>query len=199
MTHIKNIEHILTYGITHQESINNNPNYISIGDSNLISKRKNIFAKNKSLGSFIPFYFGTRMPMLFVIMRGANNLKYDIKPMPTEEIIYCVTTVEQVIKHKLNFLFSDGHAVTDLTRFYNSSDVNNILQIVDMKAIQSKYWNDENDLDLKRRKEAEFLLANDLPPEAISGYICYNSTAKENLINLGIPEKLIAVRPNDYF
>ena len=39
MTHIDNISHILEHGITHQSSINCNPNYVNIGNSSLIERR----------------------------------------------------------------------------------------------------------------------------------------------------------------
>ena len=39
MTHIKNIKHILEYGITHKKSRNFNPDYISIGDKSMIDTR----------------------------------------------------------------------------------------------------------------------------------------------------------------
>ncbi|MDR2868318.1 MAG: DUF4433 domain-containing protein, partial [Bacteroidales bacterium] len=40
MTHIENISHILQYGITHRKSPNANPNYVTIGDTSLISTRE---------------------------------------------------------------------------------------------------------------------------------------------------------------
>ena len=40
MTHIDNIPHILQYGITHKSSPNSNPCYKTIGDIDIINKRK---------------------------------------------------------------------------------------------------------------------------------------------------------------
>ena len=54
-------------------------------------------------------------------------------------------------------------------------------------------------LDKKRRKEAEFLLSQDLPTRYILGYICYNESAKAKLIEYGIDENKIVVKPNCYF
>ena len=59
MTHVDNIPHIIQHGITHSSSVNTNPNFISIGDSSLISSRNNILLNNgRLLGEYIPFYFG---------------------------------------------------------------------------------------------------------------------------------------------
>lgn len=71
--------------------------------------------------------------------------------------------------------------------------------IIDIKAINTKYWKDENDLDLKRRKEAEFLVKNDIPRSAILGFAIFNEAAKIKLIALGIEEKQIVVKPAYYF
>lgn len=196
MTHIENIPHILQYGITHINSNNRNSNYVSIGDISLISNRENFQLPNgEKLGSYIPFYFGTRMPMLFVIQKGFNN----VKKTRSEDIIYCITSVKQIIDHKLDFIFSDGHGVDELTDFFESERINDILEILDEKAIEAKYWKDENDLDLKRRKEAEFLINNDIPVSAILGYAVYNAETKQKLTTLGIEEKNIVVKPNYYF
>jgi hypothetical protein len=77
MTHILNIPHILKYGITHKASSYANTHYVPIGDTSLINTRSskqvqvtngNILAEGVviTLGDFIPFYFGVRMPMLYV-------------------------------------------------------------------------------------------------------------------------------------
>jgi len=200
MTHIENIPHILKSGITHQNSINSNKNYVSIGYPSLISKRDNFILPNgKMLGNYIPFYFGPRMPMLYVIMLGANSIKYDIKPVSSEDIVYCITSVEQILAHGLRFVFSNGHAVSELTEFFDETHIENIDNLIDKTAISAVYWVDENDLDLKRRKEAEFLVETDIPVSALLGFAGYNDNAGKKLIELGIPENKIAIRPAYYF
>jgi hypothetical protein len=53
--------------------------------------------------------------------------------------------------------------------------------------------------DKKRRKEAEFLAANNIPVAAIGRYIVYNDVAKRKMIGFGIDEAMIIVRPDYYF
>jgi hypothetical protein len=196
MTHIGNIPHILKYGITHIFSLNTNINYIPIGDPSLISNRNSFLMPNgKTLGQYIPFYFGTRMPMLYVIQNGYNGVS-TTKP---EEIVYCVSNVHQVISHNLSFVFTDGHAIDGFTTFHDAEDISQISSIIDEKAIQAKYWKDDNDLDLKRRKEAEFLVENDIPASAIIGWIVYNSAAKSRLLEMGIADSKILVKSDLYF
>ena len=72
-------------------------------------------------------------------------------------------------------------------------------EILDFEAIKKDFWKDENDLDLKRRKEAEFLVEGDIPLEVISGWVVYNEVAQKRLLELGIPNDKIVTRENFYF
>jgi hypothetical protein len=150
---------------------------------------------NINLGEFIPFYFGVRTPMLYVIQKGFNMVS---KTKP-EKIIYLVSSIQTIMDTNLNYYFSDGHATDMLTIFYDSSKINDIEQIVDFKATKAKFWKEQNDLDLKRRKEAEFLVEPDIPANCILGYFCYNEKAKSILTDLGIPENKVIIKPEYYF
>lgn len=194
MTHIENIPHILNVGITHISSANRNKNYKSIGDNSLISRRNSVVLSNgKALGDYIPFYFGSRMPMLYVVEKGFNGVPIT----SAEKIIYCISSVQKIIDLSLNFVFTDGHAVNTLSDFYAVEDIERMDTIIDFYAVKAQWWSD--DLDLKRRKEAEFLIANDVPIDAILGYAVYNEKAKIELNQLGIPLEKIVIRPNYYF
>ena len=196
MTHIENIPHILENGITHSTSTNANPDFVSIGDGSLITTRNNILlANNKRLGEYIPFYFGARTPMLYVVQKGFNM----VAPTLPDKIVYCISSVQKIIDLQLDFIFTDGHAVDSFTTQYNASDIQNINNILDKNAIDAKYWTDENDLDKKRRKEAEFLVLGDIPLEAVLYYVTYNENAKNVIINLGADAAKIGVRPEFYF
>lgn len=78
-------------------------------------------------------------------------------------------------------------------------EVQDIATLLDFEAIKTKYWRPESDLDLKRRKEAEFLLEQDLPIEAILGYVVFDEVVKQKIIQLGIKPEKIVVRPDYYF
>jgi DNA topoisomerase VI subunit A len=99
----------------------------------------------------------------------------------------------------LDFVFTDGHAVDRFSAQYTIDDIENIESIIDWPAIQTKYWKDETDLDLKRRKEAEFLVLGGIPIEAILGYIVYNNIAYGKLIEFGISQEKVIVKPDYYF
>ncbi len=197
MVHINNVPHILENGITHSASSKANRNYISIGDVSIISTREGLVVPNsgKNLADFIPFYFGPRMPMLYVLQGGFN----DVPIREPRDIVYCVTSVADIIDCGIEFYFTDGHAVNRLSGYYTIDDVANIEQIVDMRAVEAKYWNKDDDLDLKRRKEAEFLVSEDIPPGAIRGWVVYSDEAKDEMAKFGIDANKITVKPNYYF
>jgi hypothetical protein len=202
MTHIKNIPHILEYGITHKKSPNANPNYISIGDISLIDKRtrKEVHISNGNkiyktiiLGDFIPFYFWVRMPMLYVIKYGGNHVE---KATPPQDIVYVVCKLSDIVLSGIDFYFSDGHAVNSFSTFYDSSKVEELPVIIDENAIKNMFWTDP---DIKRKKEAEFLVANDIPPNFLFGFICYNEITKQRLIDMNIDTKKIKVDKQAYY
>ena len=196
MTHIDNMPHILKYGITHASSPACNPDYIPIGDGSLIGSRSAfITPAGKILGDYIPFYFGGRMPMLYVIQNGYNG----VKAIWPADIVYLVCSIEQIVAHKLPFMFTDGHAVDHLSEFFGSERLKEIENIVDFAAVKELFWKKEDDLDLKRRKEAEFLVQGDIPLPAIAGYVVYNEDAKQKLLALNVAKDKIAVRNNFYF
>jgi hypothetical protein len=209
ITHIENIPHILQYGITHKDSPNKNPNYKDIGDLSLIDTRskKNVSIENGGfdsdsgivsirLGDFIPFYFGVRMPMLYVTQHGGNFVEQATPPI---DIIYLGCSLSKIISANIGFYFTDGHATDMLTSFYDMTKINMLVDIIDWDAIQSSYWGGAENLNIKRKKQAEFLVSGDLRPELIVGFGCYNEKAKDKLISLGVTEDKIRVITQAYF
>jgi hypothetical protein len=94
MVHIDNIPHILEYGLTHWNSANRNPNCVPIGDNSLINTRNQTLLPNgKAIGQYLPFYFWGRMPMLYVIQKGYN----EVQTVEAENIVYCISSVQNVI------------------------------------------------------------------------------------------------------
>lgn len=196
MTHIENIPHILQYGITHSSSSNANPDFKPIGDSSLISTRNDFVLNNgRYLGEYIPFYFAVRTPMLYVIQHGFNM----VAPTKAEDIVYCISSVQKIINLELEFVFTDGHAVDGFSSQYTIENIGDIDNIIDWEAVNAKYWNDENDLDRKRRKESEFLVLGDIASDAILAYIVSNENAKNKMIDFGINSDKISVEPSYYF
>lgn len=198
MVNIQNIPHILTHGITHSMSANSNPAFVPIGDSSLISTRSRYMLSNgKQLGDYIPFYFGGRTPMLYVIQKGFNM----VTPTKPESIVYCVTSIQAIVNSNLDYVFTDGHAVDSFSSLYYPADIDKLDNIIDWNSVKAKYWRDDHDLDRKRKKEAEFLVLGDIPISTILGYVVYNEKAKNELLAFGIDEAnvIIKVDPINYY
>lgn len=208
MTHIKNIPHILEHGITHRHSPNANPNYLPIGDQSLIKSRENkvvritngdwdiIDVPTIKLGDYIPFYFGIRMPMLYVIQNGGNFVP---EATPPTDIIYIACNLKNVLDQKIDGYFSNGHATDAFTTFYDLSQIHHISELLDWEAIKSDYWGGAENLNIKRKKQAEFLVASDLPIETIRGYVCIDERTSQKLLSMDIDKDNIKIHPKAYY
>ncbi len=207
MTHMKNLPHVLQYGITHENSQRANPDYINIGDISLIDTRNNksILVDYGAqlnlgvpivLGNFIPFYFGVKMPMLYVVQNGGNFVE---QATPPKDIVYLVCSVDHFIRAGYTYYFSDGHATDRYTTFYDKTRIDELPNLIDWDAVTTLYWGGQDNLDKKRKKQAEFLVLGDIPPEYIIGFGCYNEEAKKELLSMGVGKGMIKVIPNAYF
>lgn len=195
ITHIDNIPYIERNGLVKAESPLRDPNYVSIGDAQVIQIRGQRVFKGYKLSDFIPFYLGPRSPMLYVIQHGYNG----VNRVDAEQIVYCVIRLDDIINQNVDCVFTDGHALSALTLYYEKKDLRRIDELVKYDDVYSSQWNLEEDLDLKRRKEAELLVRVDLAPQFTRGYVVYNDNAKQQLVNMGIDAAKIVVVPGYYF
>lgn len=181
ITHINNLRYILEHGIYTRESEQFDPNYISIGDSSLINYRKNLIACDPpggKLSEFVPFYFGPRSPMLYQIALGYE----DIEKHPQENIVYIITSVDQIKQHKLSYFFTDGNARSETTSFFT---YDNDFANIDWVAVYSTYWkSDETDLLRKQKKQSEFLIKEYVPVSCFDYIGVYNDNARQKVLDL---------------
>lgn len=208
MTHIENMPHILKHGITSKFSFYANKNYIPIGDESLIQNREvttlvvnnglNPNPQNEKiqLRDFIPFYFGVKMPMLYVAQKGGNFVS---KPIKAENVIYLACSLEDIISRLDRYYFTDGHAKNKYSSIYDKTFIQKLPEIINWKAIIADYWGDDENQDIKRLKQAEFLIGEDIPLGLIHGIACYNINAQERLMKMGVEKELVKVFPKGYF
>ncbi len=134
--------------------------------------------------------------MLLVIQKGGN---FVLKATPPEDIVYMVCLMKQILQLELPFYFSDGHATDNLTTFYDSTFAADMPTIIDWEAVNAPYWGGTDNLNLKRKKQAELLLGADLPPKQLSVIGCYNNRASERLRKMGIDADKIKIGPSAYY
>lgn len=126
-----------------------------------------------TLHDYVPFMFAPRSPMLFTINNGnveGCNLKQD-------EIVHLFAHAQNVADSKLEFEFSNYHAVMDYAQFFNSLDQ---LSEIDWELILEgpalggycRYWNNrplERYMKRKETRQAEFLVRDKFPISLIRG------------------------------
>lgn len=162
ITHVANLDSIITFGGLCCDQINTklHPASTGIAHQNIKDRR----AKNHVplgpggvLADYVPFYFAPRSPMLYAIHRGVVE-RYKGGQTP---VVHLVAYIEDVVAQGVPFVFTDGHADMDITDYF--CDLCD-LDKVDWQIMSSKYWHDTNqDLDRKRRRQAEFLVYRIFP------------------------------------
>jgi len=55
------------------------------------------------------------------------------------------------------------------------------VNIIDWEAVKASYWGGTDNLNIKRKKQAEFLVSGDLSPDYITTFGCYNAKAKDKI------------------
>lgn len=139
------------------------------------------------------------MPMLYVIQNGGN---FTTKTS-SSDIVYMVCSLSKIIElENIEYYFCDGHATDYLTTFYDSNLIYQIEKILDWPSINTQYWGGEENLEVKRKKQAEFLVKGDLPVEVIEYFICYDDMAEKKLKNFGVKSikkiKMHIIKEVDY-
>jgi hypothetical protein len=134
--------------------------------------------------------------MLYTISRG-NVAGYN---QGQEPIIYLVSTAQAVRDARLQFVFTDGHAIMAYSEFHD--DLAN-LNRVDWVLMQSRYWFDTAEQpDRKRRRQAEFLVHRSLPWRLITEIGVLNARVQSRVEALlsGVEHKPVArVRTSWYY
>jgi ssDNA thymidine ADP-ribosyltransferase, DarT len=181
ITHIHNMEYDLQHGLCISKSPDANPDYWQIGDSTLISYRKELAAPDPpggTLADYIPFYLGPRSPMLFQIATGWE----DIQKYAQENIIYYISSVPKIKEHGLEYFFTDGHARSSTSVPYTDDKD---FEKLDWHTIYAELWkSDETDLRRKEKKQSEFLIKGHVPVSCIQYIGVYNKTAEQKVLAL---------------
>lgn len=113
------------------------------------------------LHDYVPFYFAPRSPMLYTISRG-NVAGFS---GGQDSVVHIVSTAQTVRDAGLRFVFTDGHGIMAFTEFFTAlSD----LDKVDWEIMATDFWADtDDDMDRKRRRQAEFLVHERFPVQLI--------------------------------
>jgi len=178
IAHYSNLDFTLRNGVYCRNSSLCDPDYINIGHRNLIDKRGQRAVPVSPFGvlnDYVPFYLAPRSPMLYSINKG-NVQGYN---GTQREIIYLISSVEEIKKANRLFAFTDGHAYQEISNFYNEE---NDLDKIDWKIMGETYWNNTpEDNDRMRRRMAEFLVFQFVPANSILAIVVYDDIIKQEV------------------
>ena len=120
---------------------------------------------NRPLHDYVPFYFGFKTPM--VAWNQAHN----------EEIVYLAAPLD--VLRLSGVVITDGNARSGATQFREFRSVQD-LAILDVKTIKGvKYGQDR---ELKRRKQAEILIPDQLPVKWIQYAVSFSEAAQGKVV-----------------
>jgi hypothetical protein len=174
IVHRDHLQWLLTHGLHCRNSEEQDPDYVDIGNSELIDKRAHRVvpvAPGGSLSDYVPFYFTPFSVMMMNIRSGRSVMRRE-----NEEIVFLVSSLHRVHEMGIPALFTDAHAYPSATRFFN--DLNSLGEI-DWAILQARDF--QRDLDDPRKLEryqAEALVHRHLPVQGLLGIVCYTEALK---------------------
>lgn len=198
MTHYTNIGFILQNGIHSCNGQVHDPNYVNIGHRTLITGRGQspiVVPPAGVLNDYVPFYFHYKMPMLYHIFQGIVPDYAGTQ----QEIIYLVSTAEQIHSLNIPFVFTDRHAYLQHKTVYNSlAD----LPRLSWGVIRDDTWYMVYTALRKELKQAEFLVYQHLPANALMGIVCHNDEIANfvrNAVQQANSNLQVVVKPEYYY
>lgn len=199
ITHIDNVRWTLGNGLHCRSSANVDPNYVNIGNLDLIEKRRTRripIAPHGTLSDYVPFYFTPFSPMLYNIKTGYNN----IPQRPMDEIVILCASLRTLAERGIPYVYTDRHAYLQMARFYSSlGDLDHI----DWTILRARdFARNPEDLGKMDRYQAEALVHRHLPCSALSGIVCWSEARQQQVAadvaaaGLGVP---VIAKPALYF
>lgn len=199
IVHRLNLPWILEHGLHCRNSHKLDPNFVAIGNLDLITKRHFHpvkVAPGGTLGDYVSFYFTPFSPMLYNIKTGYNG----IRRRDDDEILILVSSLRHLQKQGVPFLFTDRHASLVTARYSSQLDD---LDCVDWTILQNcDFKRDNDDLGKMERYQAEALVHRHLPIELLLAVVCHNDETVEAVTilmdQMGVELKVLP-KPRWYF
>lgn len=181
IVHVANVPWILDNGMRSQNSAAQDPNYVRIGNGSLIEKRARRMVPippGGTLGDYVPFYFTPFSIMLYNIKTGYGG----ITRRDNQDVAILVSSADRLRELGQPFIYTNQHAYAMATEFYDGS---NDFRQIDWVLLQRRdFKTDDADPGKQLRYQAEALVYQHVPLDAVIGIGCYNDTVKRSLESL---------------
>jgi hypothetical protein len=200
ISHVANVPWILDHSGLHcHNSTEHDPSYVNIGNPSLIDKRakRNVpIPPGGTLSDYVPFYFTPFSIMMYNIHTGYGG----ITRRENAELVFIISSIHQLRKLGLTFIYTDQHAYPVETEFYDGSGD---LQQIDWRLLQQRdFKTNDADPGKQLRYQAEALVHHHVPLEAILGIACHNETVRNSIQSMLNERGLnisVKAAPNIYF
>jgi hypothetical protein len=200
IVHINNVPWILDHGLHCRNSRVIDPNFVQIGNADLINGRHHRTMQGShggTLSDYVPFYFTSRSPMFLNIKTGYRG----IQQRKNQEIAILFASLHNVKKRGLPFVFTDRHAYLEAAQ--PPFDDLAHLSKIDWAILQrSDFKRDPENPQKVERYEAEALIHKHLPIDALDGIACCDTataTVVEKQVKTSGKAIKVVVKPAWYF
>lgn len=199
ITHRRNLPWILTNGLHAGNSAARSPDWVTIGNEELISRRAQRsvpLPPGGMLNDYVPFYFTPFSPMMYNIHTGRGG----VRQVANADIVILVSSLHRVAELGLPFALTDRHAYPVTANYYNDLAR---LDAIDWPLLQQRnFQRDPDDPEKVERYQAEALIHGQVPIQALLGAVCLTQQVRQELLEqaseLGV-ELDIRCRPGWYF
>lgn len=178
ITHFRNIPWILDHGVCCRTGPQQDPNFVNIGIRDLIERRAARLVPippGGCLHDYVPFYFAPHSVMLYKIF---TDQVAGVRAKQ-EDLVFLVSSIERLLELQLLFLYTNGHAFPENTRYYSDQKD---LDKLDWPTILGRDFKKRmNDPDHFRRYQAECLVHRQVPLAALLGFACKGQACAEFL------------------
>lgn len=200
ITHINNLPWLLANGLHCATSAAQDPNFVAIGNPDLIGKRTTRqvpIGPNGTLADYVPFYFTPKSPMLLNIKTGYNG----IMKRPNQEIVILVSSCKAMNDNDVTTVFTDRHAYTATAAW--TSDPADLAAMIDWDILcRHDFARNDSYPDKMERYQAEALAYRHVPPGALLGIGCVSDAVKPRIeasVQAAGLALQVFVRPGWYF
>jgi hypothetical protein len=200
ITHAANLPWLLANGLHAANGAKSDPNFVAIGNPDLIGKRSHRIipmSPGGTLADYVPFYFTPKSPMLLNIKTGYSG----ITQRGDEEIVILVSSCKAMSENGVSMLFTDRHAYTATANW--SANPDDLAAMIDWEILcRHDFARDDSYPDKMERYQAEALAYRHVPPVALLGVGCASAAGKARIDSqiqaAGLSLKAV-IRPKWYF